>query len=54
MNTLGSGVPRVLPSKAERKGVFSSTVESKNELLEEASMRLIQSFQCRSYLGVVL
>lgn len=55
MNTVGScGVPRVLPSKAERKGAFSSTAESKSEVFEEPSVRLIKSFQGRRYLGVVL
>lgn len=42
------------PSKAERKGVFSITAESKNEVFEEPSVTLIQSFQGRCYLGVVL
>lgn len=45
---------RVLPSEAERNDVFSSTAESKNDVFEEVSVRLIQSFQGRSYLGIVL
>lgn len=55
VSAVGScGVPKILPSKTGRKGVFSSTVESKNEVFEEASVKLIQSFQGRSYFGVVL
>lgn len=45
---------RVLPSKAERNDVFSSTAESKKVVFEEVSVRLIPSFQGRSYLGIVL
>lgn len=55
VSAVGScGVPRITPSKTGRKGVFSSTAESKNEVFEEASVKLIQSFQGRSYFGVVL